>query len=390
MAASSEHGSEEARKGFSLSRKVIDLWPQVTIDEWLDPKWQLSNRLTSLAHLEKLLDLSREDARLLKEVIDTYNYAVTPYYLSLIDFEDANDPIMKQCLPDPREILFSLPGSDPDPLAEHRHMPVPGLIHRYPDRALVMVSSACSVYCRHCNRKRTWSRPEAALSSSDKEKTIEYVAKNPGIREVILSGGDPLLLPLGQLEQILASFSRIPHVEVLRIGTRVPVVLPMAVTDELCDMVARYRPIWINTHFNHPREITALSQEACDRFLRRGIPVSNQSVLLKGINDSLETMLTLCQELERIMVRPYYLFHCDSVKGTDHFRTSIKKGVDIIERMWCRSGGLSIPRFVVDLPSGGGKALVTPSYMLDQGKDEAIFRTFDGRIVRYPCPNGAE
>lgn len=219
---------------------------------------------------------------------------------------------------------------------------------------------------------------------------VNYVASNPHIREVIVSGGDPLIMSLGLLDEFLGSLEAIPHVEVLRIGTRVPVVLPMRITDDLCQMLARHRPLWVNTHFNHPREITPESTQACERLLKVGIPVSNQTVLLKGVNDSLDVMRDLFCGLERIMVRPYYLFQCDAVKGTDHFRTDIRRGIEIMEGLWCKIGGLCIPNFVVDLPMGGGKAPMMPSYLLAVDRNEAIFRTYDGCIIRYPCPGGAD
>ncbi len=357
---------------------------------WSDWRRQFSNRIKGLDALSGLLQLTSSEIKIYRDVIALYRYAVTPYYLSLIDWSDPDDPIRKQCIPDPGEIRFSLPGSEEDPLAERAHMPVPGLIHRYPDRVLAMVTGTCAVYCRHCNRKRAWRNPEAGTTREALYRMVDYVAGSPRVREVIVSGGDPLTMPLRLLDDFLKAFREIPHVEVLRIGTRIPVVLPMRITDDLCQMLAGHRPLWISTHFNHPREITPESTEACERLLKAGIPLSNQTVLLKGVNDSLEVIRDLCRGLQRIMVRPYYLFHCDAVQGTDHFRTDIRKGVEIIQGLWGKIGGLCIPNYVVDLPGGGGKALMIPSCLLEVGKDEAIFRTFEGKIVRYPCPEGAD
>ncbi len=369
---------------------ATEIIPSATPDEESDWRWQFSNRIKGLSALSKLLRLTPSETGLYRDLISEYRYAVTPYYLSLIDWSDPNDPIRRQCIPDPREITFSLPGSEKDPLAEQIHMPVPGLIHRYPDRVLAMVTNTCATYCRHCNRKRTWKNPEAGNTRDALGHMVDYVASNSHIREVIVSGGDPLTMNPGLLDEFLGSMEAIPHVEVLRIGTRIPVVLPMRITDDLCQMLARHRPLWVNTHFNHPREITPESTKACERLLKVGIPVSNQTVLLKGINDSPEVMRALFCGLEKIMVRPYYLFHCDAVKGTDHFRTDIRKGIEIMERLWGEIGGLCIPNFVVDLPTGGGKAPMMPSYLLNIDRDEAVFRTYEGKIVRYSCPGGAD
>ena len=358
--------------------------------QWSDWRWQLSNRTRGLGALSEFLQLASHEEEIYRDVIARYRYAVTPYYLSLIDWSDPDDPIKKQCIPDPREISFSLPGSEEDPLAERAHMPVPGLIHRYPDRVLAMATGTCAVYCRHCNRKRTWRNPEAGSTREALYRMVDYVAGNPRVREVIVSGGDPLTMQQRLLDEFLKALRKIPHVEVLRIGTRIPVVLPMRITEDLCRMLARHRPLWINTHFNHPREITPESAEACERILRSGIPLSNQTVLLKGVNDSPGVIRDLCRGLQRIMVRPYYLFHCDAAQGTDHFRTDIRKGIGIIQGMWGKIGGMCIPNYVADLPGGGGKAIMMPSYLLEVGKDEAIFRTFEGKIVRYPCPGGAD
>jgi lysine 2,3-aminomutase len=308
----------------------------------------------------------------------------------LINWSDPADPIRKQCIPDPLEIRFSLPGSEKDPLGERNYMPVTGLIHRYPDRVLAMVTNTCATYCRFCNRKRTWMNPEAGNTKEALNRMVDYVAGSPSVREIIISGGDPLTMPLPLLDKILRAFRKIPQIEVLRIGTRIPVVLPMRITEALCRTLATHRPLWINTHFNHPREITPESTKACEKLLTVGIPVSNQTVLLKGVNDSLKVIRELCRQLQNIMVRPYYLFHCDAVKGTDHFRTDIRKGIEIIQGLWGSIGGLCIPNYVVDLPQAGGKALMIPPHLLKISKNEAIFRSFEGKIVRYECPEGTD
>ena len=346
-----------------------------------------------ISTLEKLAEFINPDQRKelerIERVTDRFPFASTPYYLSLIDWKNPCDPIALQCIPSALELDYSLPGSDEDPLAEHKHMPVPGLVHRYRDRVLVMATGFCYSLCRHCNRKRNWTRRVEVPAGRRLESMRQYVKARPFIREVIISGGDPLTLAPDRLEQILHAFRTIDTVEVLRLGTRVPVVLPRALTAELVSLLASYRPLWVNTHFNHPAEITDSAAAACDRMLTSGLPVSNHTVLLKGVNNSFDTLKTLFTRLNAIMVRPYYLFHCDAVKGTDHFRTSISEGIAIMEKLWGDVGGLCLPRYVVDLPDGGGKAPVVPSYLLGLHGDDALFRTSEGKVLRYSGALGA-
>ncbi len=325
----------------------------------------------------------------LRDVLDTYPWASTPYYISLIDRNDPSDPIALQCIPREEEITFSLPGSDPDPLAEHANSPCPGLLHRYRDRVLVIATGNCYSYCRHCNRKRNWKQGDLTPSDSDIDRMVDYISAHTEIREVIISGGDPLTLSTDRLDRMLHRFRNISNIEVLRLGTRVPVVLPMRITKELALMLKGHRPLWVNTHFNHPREITPEAADACDRLLCAGIPVSNHTVLLRGVNDSHEVLYKLFTKLNRIMVRPYYLFHCDAVRGADHFRTSIDKGIRLMQKLWGDTGGLCLPRYVVDLPSGGGKAPVMPSFIIDREGDIALFRTSEGEILKYTGALGA-
>ncbi len=268
---------------------------------------------------------------------------------------------------------------------------MPGLIHRYPDRALVVLTNMCAMYCRHCNRKRNWkNQGERTLGRAALNRIIAYIKNTPVIREVIISGGDPLLVSLGFLDEILWGISAIPHIDAIRIGTRIPVVMPMRITDELCRLLSRRRPIWLNTHFNHPAEITDAAISACDKILKAGIPISNHTVLLKGVNDSAHTILSLCRALQRHMIRPYYLFHCDAVTGTDHFRTGIQKGIEIMNVLQGNLGGLAVPDYVVDLPSGGGKARVMPSQLVSIDDNMAVFKTFEGGDIHYLAPNGAD
>ncbi len=359
------------------------LWPDISGKDWYDPKWQIANRLKGKRDLARFLRLYHEDIEPFLDCLSHYKWASTPYYISLIQDHYSLDPVGMQVIPSPQETAVTDPRSREDPLAEKVHSPLPGLIHRYRDRALVMVSNCCASYCRHCNRKRTWKNPECVPAGKQSWQDIKaYIQEHGEIREILVSGGEPLLLPASRLEYILGILRSIPNVRVLRIGTRLPVVLPMAVDEKLCTMLKMYRPLWLNTHFNHPREITAEARSACNRLQLAGIPVSNQTVLLKGINDSFSTMKELCCRLQEIMVRPYYLFHCDFVKGTDHFRADIRHGIDIIDRMWGDTGGMCIPTYVVDLPDGLGKARVVPPHLKDLQEDMAVFRSFEGKEIR--------
>lgn len=336
----------------------------VPAHEWNDWRWQFRNRVRSLSGLAGLLRVPVTALSSWRRVLQAYPVAITPYYLSLFNPADEDDPLRRQCFPDPREINFSLGGVE-DPLSEERDMPVPGLIHRYPDRCLAIVTNTCAVYCRHCNRKRLWKK--VAPSAKDRlQAMIDYVRRTPELREVIISGGDPLMIPEETLDWFLGSLKSLPNVEVLRIGSRAPVTLPMRITGKLCAMLRKHRPLWLNTQFNHSREITPESAQACQLLLEAGIPVSNQSVLLKGVNDDYETMKDLLYSLERIAVRPYYLFQGDPVRGTDHFRTDIWVGMELMEKLWRNISGLCLPRFVIDSPGGRGKIPLQPFSLLPE------------------------
>jgi len=274
-----------------------------------------------------------------------------------------------------------------DPLDEKGDSVVSGLVHRYPDRALMVLTDICPMLCRHCTRKREWRHGGWVRTEAEIAAMLDYLRRHEEIRDVILSGGDPLTLSTAHLESIISRVREIGHIEIIRIGTRFPVVLPRRIDDELCNMLSRYGPIWLNTHFNHPQEITPESQQACDRLLRSGVPVNNQSVLLRGINDSVETMLKLCHGLLRIKVRPYYLFQCDEVQGTEHLRTPVETGTRIIEGMRGHTSGLAVPTFVVDLVQGGGKVPLQPNYVLSQTEDELLLKNYEGNVYRYRNPN---
>ena len=337
----------------------LNPFENVPRDKWNDWRWQIENRINKISQLAGILKLSSSEAEKYGDVLEKYHFSITPYYMSLIDISDEKDPIRLQCFPDLRELDY-LPGSLDDPLEEERDMVAPGLIHRYPDRCLAMVTGTCATYCRHCNRKRRWKNPKTEHSRKNLQRMVDYVSRTKQIREVILSGGDPLMLKIETLEWFLHSLKSIPHVEVIRVGSRIPVVLPMRINQDLCDMLKKYRPLWFVTQFNHPKEVTPEAARACEMLLMAGIPVSNQSVLLKGVNDSCEVMRDLLYSLQRISVKPYYLFQCEPVKGVDHFRVDIWKGMEIMEKLRRNISGLCMPRYVFDLPGGRGKMPLQP------------------------------
>jgi lysine 2,3-aminomutase len=378
--------SEDLFREDSIIQK---LWPGVKNEEWNDWRWQMANRVVSIETLSLLLNLKPYQISRYRRLVEFFHYSITPYYLSLVDWTNPEDPIRKQSIPDLRELEFQMVG-DNDPLEEEEDMQVPGLVHRYPDRVLAVITNMCSMYCRHCTRKRIWHEGESVRSKKELRAMVEYVRATPGVREVVVSGGDPLLMNIELLDWFLGDLQRIPHVEVIRIGTRVPVVLPMRITDDLVKMLSAHRPLWLNTQFNHPREITHEAQEACDKIQRAGIPVSNQSVLLRGVNDSVDVMKELCHALQRIMVRPYYLYQCDPVRGVEHFRTSIWRGIEIIEMMRGYTGGLCVPQFVVDAPGGGGKIPLQPFYLLSVADKDVLLRNYEGMIIKYFNPQEAD
>ncbi|MBN1945583.1 MAG: KamA family radical SAM protein [Bradymonadales bacterium] len=352
---------------------------------WHDWKWQFRNRIHTIQQLADLLPLTSEEIEQIRQVALRYPLSITPYYLSLIDPDDPDDPIRRQAVPVIEELTMSSLGME-DPLAEQRDSAVPGLVHRYPDRALMVLTDICPMLCRHCTRKREWRHGAWVRTGQDISAMLDYVRHTPAIRDVIVSGGDPLTLSTPHLEAILASLREIEHVEIIRIGTRCPVVLPQRIDEDLCAMLSKYGPIWLNTHFNHHREVTPDAAMACDRLLRSGVPINNQSVLLRGINDSVEEMTRLCHSLLKIKVRPYYLFQCDEVQGTEHLRTPLEVGLSIIEGMRGHTSGLAVPTLVVDLHNGGGKVPLQPNYLLSQSPQEAWIRNYRGEVFLYRNP----
>ena len=331
---------------------------KIPTEAWNDWRWQFRHRLRTPDELAATLGLRRGERRAIAAPAASGRAAATPYYLSLIGKGDPLDPIGLQCVPDTLE--WAAPGGSDDPLDERAHSPVAGLIHRFRDRCLVIATNRCAVYCRHCNRRRLWHERERHLTPRELEAAAGYIEKRPALREVILSGGDPLTLSDGRLERILERLHAIGHVEILRIGSRMPVVLPMRITERLCAMLRRYRPLWFLTQFNHPREITPEAALACGRLLEAGVPVLNQSVLLRGVNDDYRTMRGLLYGLQRIGVKPYYLFQCEDVKGASHFRVDIRDGMKLMEKLWKTTSGLCLPRYVADMPGTKGKVPLQP------------------------------
>ena len=378
---------EEEPPGRLALRNRIRFFGDVSDERWNDWKWHFRNRVVSVEQLNRFIPLSPKDKNQIRLVTTKYPLSVTPYYLSLINFDDPGDPIRIQAIPSFKELGLAGMGME-DPLDERGHSVVPGLVHRYPDRVLMVLTDICPMFCRHCTRKREWHHGGWLHNRDEIGRMLEYIRTTKSIRDVIISGDDPLTLSTKRLEQVLAALRQIEHVEIVRIGTRFPAVLPQRIDDELCQMLSKYGPIWVNTHFNHPREITPQATAACDKLVRSGVPVNNQSVLLRGVNDSVETQTRLCHSLLRIKVRPYYLFQCDEVQGTEHLRTSLDVGIKIMEGMRGHTSGLAIPTFVVDLPQGGGKVPLQPDYVVLKTSEELLLRNFQGRLFHYRNPKG--
>ena len=364
--------------------KRAPVYADVSDENWNNWRWQLSKRINSVEEFEKVIPLSESERKALSAP-NLFRVDITPYFISLIDPDDPDDPIRKQVVPTSAEMV-PFTSMMEDSLAEDRHSPVPGLVHRYPDRVLMLVTTQCASYCRYCTRSRIVGDPSATFSRAEFEMQIDYLKRTPQVRDVLLSGGDPLVLAPKILEEILSRLREIPHIEILRIGTRVPVFLPMRITAELTDMLQKYHPLWMNIHVNHPNEITAELAEACDRLTRAGIPLGNQAVLLAGINDNVHLQRKLVQDLVRIRVRPYYLYQCDLVEGAGHFRTPVAKGIEILEGLRGHTSGFAVPMFIVDAPGGGGKIPVMPNYLLSMSDHKVILRNYEGYITTYEEP----
>ncbi len=363
-----------------------------TISKWKDWRWQLKHAVRTIERFEELtgISFSEDEKQELEKTFSIFPLSITPYYLSLINKGNyRNDPVFKQAFGSVRELEVHH-SEIKDPLAEDKDSPVPGITHRYPDRVLFHVSNICSMYCRHCTRKRKVGDIDYIPTKEQLSKGIEYIRGNTAVRDVLLSGGDPLMLPDTLLDWLLSEIKAVEHVEVIRIGTRMPVVLPYRITDNLIDVLKKYQPLWINTHFNHPREITSSSKEALRMLADAGFPLGNQSVLLADVNDCPRIMKNLVHKLVQNRVRPYYLYQCDLSEGLSHFRTPIGKGIEIMESLIGHTSGFAVPTYVVDAPGGGGKIPVTPNYILSWSTNKVILRNYEGIITTYNEPDSYE
>jgi lysine 2,3-aminomutase len=381
-----EISTQNPDSGFSSH--APGFWQGENIPDWDSHTWQLKNRVNSLPGLEKHLNLCPEERSGVLLSGSKLAMAITPHFFNLIDPDDPDCPIRRQVIPRVEETLDA-PGELIDPCGEDSHMPVPGLVHRYPDRVLFLVTDRCASYCRYCTRSRVVSGAGEQELDIDFEAAFKYLERTNTVRDVLLSGGDPLLLSDSRLEGILSRLHKIPHIEFIRIGTRVPIFLPQRVTPELCSMLSRYHPMWMSIHANHPREITIEVRQALERIANSGIPMGNQSVLLRGVNDDPETMRALLHKLIICRVRPYYLYMCDLIKGSSHLRSSLSKGLEIIESLRGHTTGYAIPQLVIDAPGGGGKIPINPDYVVKEDGNQVIMRNYEGKTFAYPDANAA-
>ncbi|PNU21078.1 lysine 2,3-aminomutase [Geothermobacter hydrogeniphilus] len=362
---------------------------KVTLSRWTDWRWQLKHSITRVETFEKLLGIELEvmERRKISLTLKKFPLSMTPYYLSLIDRSDfRNDPVFRQAFPDPQELEIDKCDMV-DPLAEDQDSPAPGITHRYPDRVLFHVSNVCAMYCRHCTRKRKVGDIDSIPDRNQILAGLDYIRKTLEIRDVLLSGGDPLMLNDAYLDWILTELRQIEHVQVVRIGSRMPVVLPYRVTDELVEMLKKHQPLWLNTHFNHPCEITSSSRVALKKLADAGIPLGNQSVLLAGVNDCPRIIKSLVHKLVENRVRPYYLYQCDLSEGLSHFRTPVGKGVEIMESLIGHTSGFSVPTYVIDAPGGGGKIPLMPNYLISLSTNKVVLRNYEGVITTYREPD---
>ena len=362
------------------------VWQNVSPEQWNDWRWQLAHRLSSVEDFSRILHLTPDEIAGLSAP-GHFHVDVTPYFASLMDPDDPNCPIRRQVIPTAQE-LVPFDAEMADSLGEDAHSPVAGLVHRYPDRVLMLLTTQCASYCRFCTRSRLVGDSHVMFNSASYEQQLDYIAATPEIRDVLLSGGDPLTLPQNVLERILFRLRAIPHVEVIRIGSRVPVFLPQRITPELTAMLAKYHPVWMNIHFNHPKEITPEVEQALARLASAGIPLGSQTVLLAGVNDCPNIIMDLTHKLVKNRVRPYYLYQCDLVHGAGHFRTPVSKGLEIMESLRGHTSGFAIPTFVIDAPEGGGKVPILPNYLLSMSDTKVIVRNYEGFITAYTQPTG--
>jgi len=377
---------EEERKVEEVKESIPSAWKGISEKEWNDWRWQLRHRVTKLEHLQEILQLIPEEIEGIKQSKGRLALAVTPYFVSLMDPSNPNCPIRRQAVPRIEECHLSK-NDMVDPCGEDKNSPVSGLVHRYPDRVLLLVTDQCATYCRYCTRRRLVGSNERPITQGNFEEVLKYLKTHKKVRDVLLSGGDPLLLENERLEEILSRLRMIPHIELLRIGTRAPVTLPQRITVGLVRMLKKYHPLMISIHFTHPKEITDAVRRACNELADGGIPLGSQTVLLKGINDKPNVMKKLVHELLKIRVRPYYIYQCDLATGTEHFRTSVATGIQIIEKLRGHTTGYAIPTYVIDAPGGGGKIPVEPDYVISKEKGKLILRNYEGQVFEYPEPN---
>ena len=362
-------------------------WPEVAAAQWNDWKWQLKNRITTLAQLEALLELTPQERAGTILSGSKLALGITPHFFNLIDRQDPHCPIRRQVVPRLEETRIS-PSERVDPCGEDSHMPVPGLVHRYPDRVLFLVTDRCASYCRYCTRSRVVSGAGEQELHIDFEQAFRYLQAHTEVRDVLLSGGDPLLLSDDRLESILRRLRAIEHIEFIRIGSRVPIFLPQRITPELCRMFQPYHPLWVSVHVNHPRELTVEVKEALGRLADHGIPLGNQSVLLAGVNDNVETMKQLVQKLLLCRVRPYYLYQLDLILGSSHLQVPVAKGIEIMEGLRGHTTGYAIPQYVIDAPGGGGKVPINPEYQIYRDEEKIVIRNYEGQVFEYPEKSG--
>ena len=360
----------------------------ITPKQWDNFRWQLKNRVTSLNGLEKHLSLGIDERNGVLLSGDKLALSITPHFFNLIDKDNPECPIRKQVIPNIQE-TSSNPEELSDPCGEDSHMPVPGLVHRYPDRVLFLLTDRCASYCRYCTRSRVVSGAGETHLKTDFEQAFQYLENNKNIRDVLFSGGDPLLYADSKLEKIIKRIRDIKHIEFIRIGTRIPIFLPQRITPQLCEMLKKYHPLWMSVHTNHPRELTSEVKTALEMLANSGIPLGNQSVLLKGVNDDLLTMKTLVHKLLQCRVRPYYLYQCDLIEGSAHLRTAAAKGIELIEGLRGHTSGYAIPQFVIDAPGGGGKVPINPEYVLEKNSKQLVIRNYEGKSFIYPEPTKA-
>lgn len=380
------HRRKIVRKNLQSSAFRKKFYPAISTKEWNSWHWQVANRIRTVDRLQSMLVLSADEEQALNQPGIMLPFSVTPYYMSLVPADDPHHPVRRAVVPTINELCKGS-GEEDDPLGEDSQSPVHGLVHRYPDRVLLLVHDFCSTYCRYCTRSRVVGHGAVNANEARLEKAIQYISATPSIRDVLLSGGDPLLLSDNKLEWLLARLRLIPHVEVIRIGTKIPAVLPQRVTPQLVRMLKRYHPLWMSLHFMHPDECTPETLRACSMLADAGIPLGSQTVLLNGINDDVETMKKLMHGLMKMRVRPYYLYQCDPITGSSHFRTPVAKGLEIIKGLRGHTSGYAVPTYVIDAPGGGGKIPLMPEGVIGRQGDDLLLRNHEQRCFRYPDCN---